>query len=126
MVVRPPVTTTRDYVWTIQPEGYSREYTYTRLQSILTWNAGREARLLSWGLEDTDGVMTVRMRVIARDRHAVGQVAQDLIGQAVVVLKARATPLVLPLPPHTSRGYAAGRTALGNRKRARRDRSGDS
>lgn len=104
---------TRDFIWDVTP---SRDaaWTQTKMRAALTFYA-EDRRLLAWtvGEPGEGGMFTVTMRVQGRDRHWAGQLAQNVMRAVLIRTRARGSVRSVRLPPHTRRGYAAGRTRLG-------------
>lgn len=105
------MTATRDFWWTVTPTR-ATEWTRKMLDAQLAHAQAYDDRLIEWELTGTalgKEVVQVRLRVIGRDRHYAGQLAQNVMRAALLRCKATAEPFSLPLTPHANRGYAAGR-----------------
>lgn len=100
---------TRDFVWEVRP---SRDVTWTQntIRAALTFYA-EDPGMLSWSVGNpaADGVFVVTMRVRGRDRHWAGQLAQNVMRAVLIRTRAKGSVRSVRLPPHTNRGYAAGR-----------------
>jgi len=96
---------TRDFWWTVTP-GREVEWTRRQLTAVLTWYA-EHVDMISWDVTSAalgGNVLQMRLRCRGRDRHAAGQLAQDVATNALIRAKAKGVPFSLPLAPHRNRG----------------------